>query len=86
MKTEKQNDQRTELQKENANELQKLQNDYQTLRNIITPQGFYQTWLYSAKNFKNRKDAFNSLNQEYFNLVGVFKYDSYNAFLRVNNI
>lgn len=86
MKTKKQNDQRTELQKENAIELQKLQNDYQTLRKIITPQGFYQTWLNSAKNFKTRKGAFNSLNQEYFNLVGVFKYDSYNAFLRVNNI
>lgn len=75
---------KSQLQIANEHELKQLKNKYELLRKIITPKGFYETWFQSLPNYDGREEAFHALNESYYNLVGEYKYASYNAFLNVN--
>jgi len=68
-------------------QLKLLTQKYEMLRKIITAEGFRQTWFDMLPNYKSGPEAFNALNEIYYNLTSPhkYRYSSYNAFLVVLN-
>lgn len=66
--------------------LEKIQKKYEILRTIATNEGFYQVWFNSLPNFKSGVEAFNELNELFYQTVipHKYKYSSYSNFLRSN--
>lgn len=68
-------------------ELNRINRNFEMLRKIVTTEGFRQTWFEMLPNYKSGPEAFNALNEIYFNLTNPhkYRYSSYNAFLVVLN-
>ena len=67
-------------------ELKKLQRNHDMLREIVTAEGFYQTWFHKMlPAYKTGSDAFNALNEIHYNLTlpHKYKYSSYGVFLNI---
>lgn len=76
---------KTPLQIANEKELEDLRKIHNKLRRIITKDGFCSEWFNTVSPTKNGVQAFNELNEFYYNNVipPKFRYSSYNAFLTV---
>lgn len=57
-----------------------LRSKFEIARKIITTEGFYNAWSNSLNNFKNGRDAFNSLNTLHYNVVIPNQYKFKNFF------
>jgi len=76
--------QKTPLQIANDERYKKLAAEFNLLKKLITIKGFHQEWFNSLSKFETREEAFDSLNETYYQLVGVQRYSSYKAFQNVN--
>ncbi|MFD0763000.1 hypothetical protein ACFQZW_12990 [Lutibacter aestuarii] len=76
--------QKTPLQKANDKEYLKLATEFNLLKKLVTVKGFHNEWFNSLPKFKTREEAFDYLNETYYQLVGVQRYSSYKAFQNVN--
>jgi hypothetical protein len=61
-------------------EIEKLTKKVERMRQIGTTAGFYKAYYDLLPKTKTYVDAFNQLNDEYFELFGVYRYSSYNTF------
>lgn len=61
-------------------EIDKLTKKVERMREIGTINGFYQAYYKLLPKTKTYVEAFNQLNDEYFELFGVYRYSSYNTF------
>lgn len=74
---------KTQLQLANEHELKQLQQKFEKLRRIVTAEGFCKEWFKLLPKFKNRREAFEHLNDFYYNNVEppTYRYSSYKNFL-----
>ena len=74
---------KSKLQLANEHEYKKLQQKYEKLRRIITAEGFCKEWFKNIPKFKTRREAFEDLNDFYYNNVEpkTYRYNSYKNFL-----
>lgn len=56
------------------------------IRKIATAKGFYDYYFAIIPEFSTRIEAFNYVNELYFELFGEYKYSSYQNFLKVNRV
>lgn len=66
-------------------ENEKLRQQYEVARKIVTPEGFYQMWFESLPKFKSGAKAFEHLNELHYKIVrpAKYKYSSYTTFLNI---
>lgn len=64
------------LQAENK----KLQEERDLMRAIATRDAFYQQFFKTCNQFKTREEAFDSLNEKYYELFGEYKFSNYKCF------
>ncbi|WP_196895832.1 hypothetical protein [Aureivirga marina] len=62
-----------------------LQAEHELLKKLATAKGFYDEFFRIIKFHRNYIEAFNYLNDKYFDLVGEYKYSSYNSFRTVRD-
>ena len=76
---------KSQLQLANEQELKQLRLKHEKLRRIITSDGFITEWYKSITKYKSPTEAFNQLNQFYYNNVEppTLRYSNYNAFLTI---
>lgn len=61
-------------------ERDKLQKENERMRKLYTFQGFYTEFFNYLKNCKTHEEAFDLLNEEYFQLFGFYKYKDHQSF------
>lgn len=61
-------------------EVQKLQEKIEIMKLIGNREGFYKYFFKICDQFKTREDAFEAVNNLYFELFGEFRYNSYKGF------
>ncbi len=63
-------------------ELIRLNLEYEFLKIAVTPQGFFHLYFkeLKSKNHETKKQAFEHLNQQYFDATGEPRYSTYNSF------
>lgn len=61
-------------------ENEKLKKENELMRTIATADGFYNYFFKISLEFKTRKEAFDHLNDLYFNLFGCYRYSCYDSF------
>lgn len=64
-------------------QLLKEQQKTERMRILITFTGFYQEFFNILKSCRTREEAFDKLNDEYYELFGLFKYKDYQSFKKV---
>jgi len=62
----------------------KLKKKLDLIRLLVKRGGFYQYYFKICNEHKTREDAFEYLNNLYFELVGEFRYSSYDSFRKAN--
>lgn len=63
-----------------AAEIEKLQKENDRMRQIGNTPGFYKAYFSLLKDCKTDVEAFNLLNDEYFELFGMYRYSDWDAF------
>lgn len=61
-------------------ELIEVQRQMLLMRNLVKPLGFYQVYFEELPRHRTKQEAFNSVNDIYFELFGEFKYENYESF------
>jgi hypothetical protein len=61
-------------------ELEKLQKKVDRMRQLVPTLGFFKCYFVLLKHCKTDTEAFNLLNDEYFELFGVYRYSDWDAF------
>lgn len=64
------------LQAEN----EKLKQENELMRAIATTDGFYNYFFKISLQFKTREEAFNHVNELYYELFGAYRYLNYHSF------
>lgn len=64
-------------------ELEKLQKKVERMRKLSTFNGFYNEFFKTLKECKTREEAFEKLNDEFYELFGIFKYKDYQSFKQI---
>lgn len=64
--------------------LERKQKEIDLIRLLVKRGGFYQYYFKICNEHKTREDAFEYLNNLYFELVGEFRYSSYDSFRKAN--
>lgn len=72
---------------DNANriEIEKLTAQNERMKQMATRQGFFDQYFLECKNRKTNKDAFDAINEEYFELFGQYRYADYSSFKNITN-
>jgi hypothetical protein len=60
--------------------VENLKNENKIMHKISTSFGFYSFYFENLKNYKTENECFNEVNELYFNLFGVYKYENYQTF------
>jgi DNA-binding GntR family transcriptional regulator len=61
-------------------ELQQMQQKVDRMRELVSLNGFSKAYFALLKNSKTDVEAFNTLNEEYHELFGQYRYSSWDAF------
>lgn len=61
-------------------ELEKLQIKVERMRQLVPIAGFFKCYFALLKESKTDVEAFNKLNDEYFELFGMYRYSDWDAF------
>lgn len=67
----------------NQIEIEKLRIQNEKMKKLATREGFFKEYFLECKNQKNNKEAFDKINEEYYNLFGQYRYADYHTFKRV---
>lgn len=70
------------LAEENALRIRisKLEEENVRMRKMATTKGFYDAYFKALQFERTNTDAFNKINDEYFDLFGIYRYSSYDVF------
>lgn len=63
-------------------ELAKIQAENLLMRTLGTNQGFFQHYFEQLRNHRTQIECFNSVNEQYFDFFGEYRYSCYNSFRR----
>lgn len=76
-----------EAQKKLADQVayEKLEIKVARMRQLVPIDGFYKAYFDLLKASTSNLEAFNKLNDEYFELFGVYRYSSYESFKKLQN-
>lgn len=74
-------------QQENALRIhiEKLEVQLKQMRTLASNQGFYNAYFKELKTAATNHEAFNIVNEQYYNLFGRYRYSSYDTFRNVKN-
>ncbi|WP_422858783.1 hypothetical protein ACOKFD_15695 [Flagellimonas sp. S174] len=61
-------------------QIQEQSENYRFLLKAVTRKGFFELYFKSLPYHRTNIECFNALNDRYFDLVGEFRYSSYNSF------
>lgn len=61
-------------------ELEKLQKKVERMQELVPINGFYKAYFKMLNESESNTAAFNKLNDEYFELFGVYRYSSWDVF------
>jgi hypothetical protein len=65
--------------------VEKLEKQNEQMRLLSTKIGFYQEYFKELKTAKTNKEAFENVNDRYFELFGSYRYSDFNTFKRMTN-
>lgn len=65
--------------------IQKLEKENAEMREISTINGFYKKYFNELKNATSNTEAFNIVNERYYNLFGRYRYSDWNSFKKMTN-
>ncbi|RZJ33733.1 MAG: hypothetical protein EOO51_12640 [Flavobacterium sp.] len=65
--------------------LEKLEKQNQLMRQLSTRDGFYAKYFEEIPKAKTNEEAFNTLNDLYFELFGEYRYSDFDSFKTVTN-
>lgn len=74
-----------QLQKINENKILRLTQQLARMKLLATKKGFVQEYYKACKTSKTNNDAFESINNEYFDLFGEFRYRNFESFRKIKN-
>ena len=74
-----------QLQKINEKKILKLTQQLARMKLLATKKGFVQEYYKSCKTAKTNNDAFEAINNEYFDLFGEFRYRNFESFRKIKN-
>jgi hypothetical protein len=63
----------------------KLEKENERLRLLSSPKGFYAEYFKELITAKSNKEAFDTVNEEYYELFKDYRYSDYNSFKRMLN-
>lgn len=64
-------------------ELQRLREDLDFARTAGSSQGFFELYFKSLPDARTNKEAFEQLNEKYYEVFGEYKYQNLNSFKKV---
>lgn len=68
-----------------AAEIEKLKKQNEKMRQLATREGFYRAYFSECKNAVSNQEAFNKVNDLYFELFKEYRYACWNSFKRSKN-
>lgn len=68
------------LENANAIEIAKLKLQNEKMKKLATRSGFFSEYFQECKNHNTNKEAFDFVNEEYFNLFGQYRYSDHDSF------
>lgn len=63
-------------------QLAELQAENKLMRQLATPNGFYEYYFSQLKHHNTNIECFNAVNDTYFDIFGEYRYSSYYSFAR----
>jgi hypothetical protein len=63
----------------------KLESQLIQMKQLVSVDGFFKIYFQECKNAKTNQEAFNTVNDLYFNLFGRYRYIDYASFKNVTN-
>lgn len=66
-------------------EFEKLQKKVDRMRQLVPTLGFIKAWFQILKTSESNIAAFETLNNEYFELFGTYRYNCYETFKAIKN-
>lgn len=75
----------TPLENANAIEIAKLKQQNEKMKKLASRTGFFQMYFLECKNHNTNKEAFDFVNEEYFELFGQYRYADYSSFKNISN-
>ena len=64
----------------NQIEIEKLRIQTEKMKKLATREGFFKEYFLECKNQKTNKEAFDKINEEYYNLFGQYRYADHDSF------
>ena len=75
----------THLEKAIQIENKKLEEQIAQIKKLVSIDGFFKIYFEKCKFSKTNKEAFNEVNELYFNYFGKYRYADYQAFKNITN-
>lgn len=69
----------------NQIEIKKLRVQNEKMKKLATREGFFAAYFLECKNQKTNKEAFDSINDQYHELFGQYRYADYSSFKNISN-
>lgn len=66
-------------------QLQKLEVKIELIKQMATVSGFIELYFKELKTAKTQAEAFNNLNNKYYEFTGEYKYSSFDSFRKARN-
>lgn len=63
----------------------KIEKENELMRGLSTRKGFYNEFFKELKTASSNKEAFDNVNERYYNLFGQYRYSDYNSFKVMTN-
>lgn len=60
-----------------------LEKETEIMQKLATAKGFYDEYFKALKNVKYNYEAFNLINERYFNVFGQYRYSDYSSFEKI---
>jgi hypothetical protein len=70
----------TPLQKAQQIEFEKVQKQNELMKSLSTREGFFKFFHHKCKSFKTNKQAFDHINEIYFDLFGKYRFSDFSSF------
>lgn len=64
-----------------TDQINEIQEDYHFLIKAVTRQGFFELYFKELPKHRTNFECFNALNEKYFDLVGEYRYSSFQSFI-----
>lgn len=69
----------------NQIEIEKLKVQNEKMKKLATRDGFFKEYFLKCKSCKTNKEAFDIINEEYYNLFGQYRYSDHDSFKKAVN-